>query len=149
MTPSTNAPELRIRVGDDGRIECRNRDGQDAPSLSFDPAFFGTPDSDSAQRALGRFVFSLLQGLSPSNTIETPNPADTDGESPDAQYEQFVALQTRAMKDYSASMLEMAEKSLYRSAEAGFAPAVAALKDWPSIRSVAEMLIARGPEQPR
>ena len=62
-------PELRIRLGRDGRIECRQAAGDDAPALSLDPAFFGAADSADAQRALGRFVHSLLQGLQPADEI--------------------------------------------------------------------------------
>lgn len=140
-------PELRIRLGRDGRIECRQGAGDDAPALSLDPAFFGTADAADAQRALGRFVFSLLQGLSPAGKAGMEEPAAPNPDSPGALYEQFVTLQTRAMKEYSAQLLGVAEQSLQKSAAAGFAPAIDALKDWPSIKSVADMLIARGPER--
>lgn len=141
-----NASELRIRVGRDGRIECRKGDA--APALSLDPAFFGAPDSADAQRALGRFVFSLLQGLPPADTTAAADSA-ADPASPGALYEQFVVLQSQAMKDYSSNLLAMAEQSLQQSAASGFGPAIEAMKDWPSIRTVADMLIARGPEKPR
>lgn len=141
-------PELRIRLGRDGRIECRQGAGDDAPALSLDPAFFGAADSADAQRALGRFVFSLLQGLQPADTTEAeaPDAVQPNPDSPGALYEQFVTLQTRAMKEYSAQLLGVAEQSLQKSAAAGFAPAIDAMKDWPSIKMVADMLIARGPQ---
>ena len=144
-------PELRIRLGRDGRIECRQAAGDDAPALSLDPAFFGEAGSADAQRALGRFVFSLLQGLQPADATETadspaPEPVPPGPESPGVLYEQFVTLQTRAMKEYSAQLLGVAEQSLQKSAAAGFAPAIDAMKDWPSIKMVADMLIARGPQ---
>ena len=144
-------PELRIRLGRDGRIECRQGAGNDAPALSLDPAFFGAADSADAQCALGRFVFSLLQGLQPADATdageaEAAAPAQPDPDSPGALYEQFVTLQTRAMKEYSAQLLGVAEQSLQKSAAAGFAPAIDAMKDWPSIKMVADMLIARGPQ---
>ena len=34
--------ELRIRIGADGRIECRKGDA--APALNLDPDFFGAPE---------------------------------------------------------------------------------------------------------
>jgi hypothetical protein len=141
-------PELRIRLGRDGRIECRQGAGDDAPALSLDPAFFGEAGSADAQRALGRFVFSLLQGLPPADATEAeaPEAVQPNPDSPGALYEQFVTLQTRAMKEYSAQLLGVAEQSLQKSAAAGFAPAIDAMKDWPSIKMVADMLIARGPQ---
>ena len=139
-------PELRIRLTADGRIECRK--GDTAPALTLDPDFFGKPDSADAQRALGRFVFAVLQGAAEEAAPAADAPA-SDPDAPDALYQQFVTMQNEAMKTYSANMLSMAEQSLQQSAAAGFGPALEALKDWPSIRAVADMLIARGPEQPR
>ena len=137
--------ELTLRLDADGRIECRRGTDTTAPAIRFDPAFFGHPDAADAQRALGRFVFSLLQGMAPAaNAGATPAV-----NAPAALYDNFVTLQNRAMKEYSASLLEMAEKSLQQSAAAGFGQAIEAMKDWPSVRTVADMLIARGPEQPR
>jgi hypothetical protein len=143
-------PELHLRIGSDGRIECRSSPTADTPALSIAPDFFGAPDSADAQRALGRFVFSLLQGLHTSDQAP-PAPENTAAEDdgPHALYERFVSMQTQAMKEYSSSLLAAAEQSLQQSAAAGYAPALEALKDWPSIRTVADMLIARGPEQPR
>lgn len=135
--------ELRIRLAADGRIECRKGDA--APAITLDPDFFGSPDSAEAQRALGRFVFAVLQGVTPAADADTPAAADPN--SPDALYQNFVTLQSEAMKSYSANMLAMAEQALQQSAAAGFGPAIEAMKDWPSIRTVADMLIARGPEQ--
>lgn len=138
--------ELHIRRGADGRIECRK--GKAAPALSIDPAFFGAPDSAEAQRALGRFVFAVLAGIAPpaeADDASTEAPADPD--NPAALYEQFVTLQNQAMKDYSASLLNMAEQALQRSAAGGFDQAVAALKDWPTIKGVANMMFARGPQK--
>ncbi|WP_019917471.1 hypothetical protein [Methyloversatilis discipulorum] len=135
--------ELRIRLTADGRIECRKGDA--APAITLDPDFFGNPDSAEAQRALGRFVFAVLQGATPAADADAPAAADPN--SPDALYQNFVTLQSEAMKSYSANMLAMAEQALQQSAAAGFGPAVEAMKDWPSIRTVADMLIARGPEQ--
>ncbi len=137
--------ELRIRLAADGRIECRK--GDSAPAITLDPDFFGNPDSAEAQRALGRFVFAVLQGAAPAADADAPAAADPN--SPDALYQNFVTLQSEAMKSYSANMLAMAEQALQQSAAAGFGPAVEAMKDWPSIRTVADMLIARGPEQKR
>jgi hypothetical protein len=135
--------ELRIRLTADGRIECRKGDA--APAITLDPDFFGSPESAEAQRALGRFVFAVLQGATPAADADAPAAADPN--SPDALYQNFVTLQSEAMKSYSANMLAMAEQALQQSAAAGFGPAVEAMKDWPSIRTVADMLIARGPEQ--
>lgn len=135
--------ELRIRLAADGRIECRKGDA--APAITLDPDFFGNPESADAQRALGRFVFAVLQGVTPAADADAPAAADPN--SPDALYQNFVTLQSEAMKSYSANMLAMAEQALQQSAAAGFGPAVEAMKDWPSIRTVADMLIARGPEQ--
>ncbi len=135
--------ELRIRLAADGRIECRKGDA--APAITLDPDFFGSPESAEAQRALGRFVFAVLQGATPAADADAPAAADPN--SPDALYQNFVTLQSEAMKSYSANMLAMAEQALQQSAAAGFGPAVEAMKDWPSIRTVADMLIARGPEQ--
>ncbi|PZU53313.1 MAG: hypothetical protein DI561_09205 [Thauera sp.] len=135
--------ELRIRLAADGRIECRKGDA--APAITLDPDFFGNPESAEAQRALGRFVFAVLQGVTPAADADAPAAADPS--SPDALYQNFVTLQSEAMKSYSANMLAMAEQALQQSAAAGFGPAVEAMKDWPSIRTVADMLIARGPEQ--
>lgn len=135
--------ELRIRLAADGRIECRKGDA--APAITLDPDFFGNPESAEAQRALGRFVFAVLQGVTPAADADAPAAADPN--SPDALYQNFVALQSEAMKNYSANMLAMAEQALQQSAAAGFGPAIEAMKDWPSIRTVADMLIARGPEQ--
>lgn len=137
--------ELRIRLAANGRIECRKGDA--APAITLDPDFFGNPDSAEAQRALGRFVFAVLQGAAPAADADAPAAADPN--SPDALYQNFVTLQSEAMKSYSANMLAMAEQALQQSAAAGFGPAVEAMKDWPSIRTVADMLIARGPEQKR
>lgn len=137
--------ELRIRLAADGRIECRKGDA--APAITLDPDFFGNPESAEAQRALGRFVFAVLQGATPAAGTDAPAAADPN--SPDALYQNFVTLQSEAMKSYSANMLAMAEQALQQSAAAGFGPAVEAMKDWPSIRTVADMLIARGPEQKR
>jgi hypothetical protein len=136
--------ELRIRLAADGRIECRKGDA--AAAITLDPDFFGQPDSAEAQRALGRFVFAVLQGVTPAADADAPAAA-ADPNSPDALYQSFVTLQSEAMKSYSANMLAMAEQALQQSAAAGFGPAVEAMKDWPSIRTVADMLIARGPEQ--
>ena len=135
--------ELRIRLAANGRIECRKGDA--TPAITLDPDFFGNPDSAEAQRALGRFVFAVLQGAAPAADADAPAAADPN--SPDALYQNFVTLQSEAMKSYSANMLAMAEQALQQSAAAGFGPAVEAMKDWPSIRTVADMLIARGPEQ--
>ena len=135
--------ELRIRLAADGRIECRKGDA--APAITLDPDFFGNPESAEAQGALGRFVFAVLQGVTPAADADAPAAADPN--SPDALYQNFVTLQSEAMKSYSANMLAMAEQALQQSAAAGFGPAVEAMKDWPSIRTVADMLIARGPEQ--
>ncbi len=135
--------ELRIRLAADGRIECRKGDA--APAITLDPDFFGNPESAEAQRALGRFVFAVLQGVTPAADADAPAAADPN--SPDALYQNFVTLQSEAMKSYSANMLAMAEQALQQSAAAGFGPALEAMKDWPSIRTVADMLIARGPEQ--
>lgn len=135
--------ELRIRLAADGRIECRKGDA--APAITLDPDFFGNPESTEAQRALGRFVFAVLQGVTPAADADAPAAADPN--SPDALYQNFVTLQSEAMKSYSANMLAMAEQALQQSAAAGFGPAIEAMKDWPSIRTVADMLIARGPEQ--
>ncbi|WP_341928492.1 hypothetical protein [Methyloversatilis discipulorum] len=135
--------ELRIRLAADGRIECRKGDA--APAITLDPDFFGNPESAEAQRALGRFVFAVLQGVTPAADADAPAAADPN--SPDALYQNFITLQSEAMKSYSANMLAMAEQALQQSAAAGFGPAVEAMKDWPSIRTVADMLIARGPEQ--
>jgi len=135
--------ELRIRLAADGRIECRKGDA--APAITLDPDFCGNPESAEAQRALGRFVFAVLQGVTPAADADAPAAADPN--SPDALYQNFVTLQSEAMKSYSANMLAMAEQALQQSAAAGFGPAVEAMKDWPSIRTVADMLIARGPEQ--
>jgi hypothetical protein len=145
MCLSDFAVELTLRLGADGRIECRRGNDEAAPAIRIDPRFFGQPESADAQRALGRFVFSLLQGMTPSATTGAAPAAD----GPAALYDNFVTLQNRAMKEYSASLLEMAEKSLQQSAAAGFGRAIEAMKDWPSVRTVADMLIARGPEQPR
>ncbi|AOF81940.1 hypothetical protein BSY238_3157 [Methyloversatilis sp. RAC08] len=145
MSLSDIPDELTLRLAADGRIECRRGTDAAAPAIRFDPAFFGQPESADAQRALGRFVFSLLQGMAPVPGTEA-GPA-VDG--PAALYDNFVTLQNRAMKEYSASLLELAEKSLQQSAAAGFGQAIEAMKDWPSVRTVADMLIARGPEQPR
>lgn len=135
--------ELRIRLAADGRIECRKGDA--VPAITLDPDFFGNPESAEAQRALGRFVFAVLQGVTPAADADAPAAADPN--SPDALYQNFITLQSEAMKSYSANMLAMAEQALQQSAAAGFGPAVEAMKDWPSIRTVADMLIARGPEQ--
>ncbi len=135
--------ELRIRLAADGRIECRKGDA--APAITLDPDFFGNPESAEAQRALGRFVFAVLQGVTPAADADAPAAADPN--SPDALDQNFITLQSEAMKSYSANMLAMAEQALQQSAAAGFGPAVEAMKDWPSIRTVADMLIARGPEQ--
>ncbi|MDP3289628.1 MAG: hypothetical protein Q8M64_15095 [Methyloversatilis sp.] len=137
--------ELMLRLGADGHIECRRGTKEAAPAIKFDPAFFGQPESADAQRALGRFVFSLLQGMAAAANAGTTPTVD----APAALYDDFVTLQNRAMKEYSASLLEMAEKSLQQSAAAGFGQAIEAMKDWPSVRTVADMLIARGPEHPR
>lgn len=150
MDISRNTPVLNLRIGSDGRIECRSSEAAGAPALSIAPDFFGAPDSADAQRALGRFVFSLLQGLQTSDhAAPAPETAAAQDDSPHALYEKFVAMQTRAMKEYSSSLLAAAEQSLQQSAAAGYAPALEALKDWPSIRTVADMLMARGPEQSR
>ncbi|OYW29413.1 MAG: hypothetical protein B7Z51_07255 [Methyloversatilis sp. 12-65-5] len=126
MSLSDIPDEMTLRLAADGRIECRRGTDAAAPAIRFDPAFFGQPESADAQRALGRFVFSLLQGMAPAaGTAAGP------------------AI------DGPASLLELAEKSLQQSAAAGFGQAIEALKDWPSVRTVADMLIARGPEQPR
>ncbi|WP_018411475.1 hypothetical protein [Methyloversatilis thermotolerans] len=137
--------ELRIRLAADGRIECRRGDA--APALTFDPHFFGRPDSNEAQAALGRFVFALLQTVAPAaaDTRDAVLPAD-DPDSPAALYQQFVDLQNRAMKEYSDSLLAMAEQALQRSAAGGFEQAIDALKDWPTIKGVANMMFARGPQ---
>lgn len=145
MSPPDFPDELTLRLGADGRIECRRGTAEAAPAIRFDPAFFGQPESADAQRALGRFVFSLLQGMAPAADAGVAPAVD----APAALYDDFVTLQNRAMKEYSASLLEMAEKSLQQSAAAGFGQAIEAMKDWPSVRTVADMLIARGPEQPR
>jgi hypothetical protein len=145
MSLTDNKDELTLRLDADGRIECRRGTDTAAPAIRFDPAFFGEPESADAQRALGRFVFSLLQGMAPAANAGAMPAAD----APAALYDDFVTLQNRAMKEYSASLLEMAEKSLQQSAAAGFGQAIEAMKDWPSVRTVADMLIARGPEQPR
>jgi hypothetical protein len=42
----------------------------------------------------------------------------------------------------------MAEQALQRSAAGGFDQAIAALQDWPTIKGVANMMFARGPQQP-
>ncbi|WP_018228616.1 hypothetical protein [Methyloversatilis universalis] len=137
--------ELRIRIGADGRIECRKGDA--APALTLDPDFFGSPESAEAQRALGRFVFALLQGVSPADASdEAPAEPAFDPNSPGALYQSFVDLQNRALTEYSGSLLSLAEQSLQRSAAAGFEQAIEALKDWPTIKGVASMMIARGPE---
>ncbi|MBP6097596.1 MAG: hypothetical protein KBF58_03670 [Methyloversatilis sp.] len=150
MHAHVTTPELHVRIGGDGRIECRSSQTADAPALSIAPDFFGAPDSADAQRALGRFVFSLLQGLQTSGqTAPAPDAAASRDDGPQALYDKFVEMQTQAMKEYSSSLLAAAEQSLQQSAAAGYAPALDALKDWPSIRTVADMLIARGPEQPR
>lgn len=145
MSLPDNKDELTLRLDADGRIECRRGPDETAPAIRIDPAFFGEPESADAQRALGRFVFSLLQGMAPAANAGATPAAD----APAALYDNFVTLQNRAMKEYSASLLEMAEKSLQQSAAAGFGQAIEAMKDWPSVRTVADMLIARGPEQPR
>jgi hypothetical protein len=145
MSLPDNKDELTLRLDADGRIECRRGTEEAAPAIRFDPAFFGEPGSADAQRTLGRFVFSLLQGMAPAANAGATAAAD----APAALYDDFVTLQNRAMKEYSASLLEMAEKSLQQSAAAGFGQAIEAMKDWPSVRTVADMLIARGPEQPR
>lgn len=145
MSLSDIPDELTLRLDADGCIECRRGTGETAPAIRFDPAFFGEPESADAQRALGRFVFSLLQGMAPAANAGATPALD----APAALYDDFVTLQNRAMKEYSASLLEMAEKSLQQSAAAGFGQAIEAMKDWPSVRTVADMLIARGPEQPR
>lgn len=147
MSLPENRDELTLRLDADGCIECRRGTDAAAPAIRFDPAFFGQPDAADAQRALGRFVFSLLQGMAPAANAGAGPAAAADG--PAALYDDFVNLQNRAMKEYSASLLEMAEKSLQQSAAAGFGQAIEAMKDWPSVRTVADMLIARGPEQPR
>lgn len=140
--------ELRLSLGRDGRIECRRGSAANAPVLSLDPAFFGPAEDDGAQRALGRFVFSLLQGLDEPPASGTNALPASEPDSPDALYEQFMSLQSRAMSEYSSSLLAIAEQSLQKSAAAGFQPAVQALKDWPTVRTVADMLIARGPVAP-
>ncbi|MDP2867732.1 hypothetical protein [Methyloversatilis sp.] len=145
MSLPDNKDELTLRLDADGRVECRRGTDTEAPAIRFDPAFFGQPESADAQRALGRFVFSLLQGMAPATNAEVGPVVD----GPAALYDDFVTLQNRAMKEYSASLLEMAEKSLQQSAAAGFGQAIEAMKDWPSVRTVADMLIARGPEHPR
>ena len=145
MSLSDIPDELTLRLDADGHIECRRGTGAAAPAIRFDPAFFGQPESADAQRALGRFVFSLLQGMAPAANAGATPALD----APAALYDDFVTLQNRAMKEYSASLLELAEKSLQQSAAAGFGQAIEAMKDWPSVRTVADMLIARGPEQPR
>lgn len=145
MSLPDNKDELTLRLDADGRIECRRGTDTAAPAIRFDPGFFGNPESTEAQRALGRFVFSLLQGMAAAANAGTTPTVD----APAALYDDFVTLQNRAMKEYSASLLEMAEKSLQQSAAAGFGQAIEAMKDWPSVRTVADMLIARGPEQLR
>lgn len=145
MSLPDNKDELTLRLDADGRIECRRGPDETAPAIRIDPAFFGEPDAADAQRALGRFVFSLLQGMAPAANAGATPAVD----APTALYDNFVTLQNRAMKEYSASLLDMAEKSLQQSAAAGFGQAIEAMKDWPSVRTVADMLIARGPEQPR
>jgi hypothetical protein len=84
-------PELHLRIGSDGRIECRSSPTADAPALSIAPDFFGAPDSADAQRALGRFVFSLLQGL------HTSDQAPPRRKTP----QQRTTARTRCMKDSS------------------------------------------------
>lgn len=145
MSLSDTPDALTLRLDAAGCIECRRGTDAAAPAIRIDPAFFGHPESADAQRALGRFVFSLLQGMPPAASPEAIPAVD----APAALYDNFVTLQNRAMKEYSASLLEMAEKSLQQSAAAGFGQAIEAMKDWPSVRTVADMLIARGPEQPR
>lgn len=137
--------ELRIRLAADGRIECRKGDG--APALTIDPEFFGDPDAADAQRALGRFVFSVLAGIAPATGEEAGAAPAADPNSPAALYDQFVSLQNQAMQDYSATLLNMAEQALQRSAAGGFDQAVEAMKDWPTIKGVANMMFARGPQK--
>lgn len=64
--------ELRIRLAADGRIECRKGDA--APAITLDPDFFGNPESAEAQRALGRFVFAVLQGVTPAADADALQP---------------------------------------------------------------------------
>lgn len=63
-----------------------------------------------------------------------------------AEFAQFVELQSRAMKEYSADLLAKAEGLLKAAASLGHEDAAETLKDWPTVKIVSQKLIARGPQ---
>ncbi|TXG77477.1 MAG: hypothetical protein E6R11_06525 [Rhodocyclaceae bacterium] len=117
--------------------------------LAADASFFGDPGSAQAEQAIGRLLLTLLDRA----YVAAP-PASPDTQTASAQaaiaagaaeFAQFVELQSRAMKEYSADLLAKAEDLLKAAASLGHEDAAEMLKDWPTVKIVSQKLIARGP----
>lgn len=116
--------------------------------LAADARFFGTASSAQAEQSLGRLVLTLLDRAYVAAPAQGAPAAQSEiSRVPGAdEYEHFMELQSRAMKEYSSALLDQAEDMLKTSAQLGFATATETLNDWPTVKMVSEKLIARGPQ---
>jgi hypothetical protein len=122
--------------------------------------YFKSMPPEEAEMKLGGLVFSLLD-LGSLKKIEI-RPYEAEAEEaqtkfieeleeqiktndPDAQYQLFMHLHSRAMKNYSFSDLERSESLLHAAATQGHEGAKSSLESWPMLKSAAERRIRRGP----
>ncbi|HMV52449.1 MAG TPA: hypothetical protein PLX20_09910 [Rhodocyclaceae bacterium] len=118
--------------------------------LAADASFFGESGSAQAEQAIGRLLLTLLDrayAAAPSASPDTQRAsAQATIAAGAAEFAQFVELQSRAMKEYSADLLAKAEGLLKAAASLGHEDAAETLKDWPTVKIVSQKLIARGPQ---
>lgn len=119
--------------------------------LAADASFFGAPGSAQAEQAIGRLLLTLLDrayvaAAASASPGTQPASAQAVAAAGAAEFAQFVELQSRAMKEYSADLLAKAEDLLKAAASLGHEDAGETLKDWPTVKIVSQKLIARGPQ---
>lgn len=122
--------------------------------------YFRSMPPEEAEMKLGGLVFSLLD-LGSFKKIEIrPYQAEAKkahakfveeleeqvkSNNPDAQYQLFMLLHSRALDNYSLTDLERSESLLRAAAAQGHQDARSSLETWPMLKSAAERRIKRGP----
>ncbi len=151
-----------------GRIMVHSIDAGEAEGLrarSFDGvcpevSYFKSMPPEEAEMKMGGLVFALMDlhaerkvgirayqaeaGRAHEQLIEELEAA-VGSNDPDVQYQLFLHLHSRAMKELSAADLDRAEALLQAAAAQGHEGARGSVISWPMLKAAAERRIRRGP----
>lgn len=144
-----------VKTTETSSIRAREFDGV-RPEVKY----FKSMPPEEAEKRLGGLVFSLLD-LGSLKKIEI-RPYEAEAEEahaklldeleeqvktndPDAQYQMFMHLHSRAMKNYSLHDLERSDALLHAAAAQGHEGAKSSLESWAMLKSAAARRINRGP----